>query len=109
MGTGVISKCVVRIEKRNPGTKEKDGKDFAQENGRKTMNLFEEYFPLKEKMFQVLKPDGTLQPDGKPPIGDKETLSLYQKMLFIRTADQKGLMLQRQSGKNVLHLRVREL
>lgn len=60
------------------------------------MNLFEEYFPLTEKMFQILKPDGTLQPDGKPPIDDKETLSLYRKMIFIRLADQKGLMLQRQ-------------
>jgi pyruvate dehydrogenase E1 component alpha subunit len=60
------------------------------------MNLFEEYFPLKGKMFQILKEDGTLLPDGKPPISDKETLALYQKMLFIRVADQKGLMLQRQ-------------
>ncbi len=60
------------------------------------MDLFEEYNPLKKKMLQILKPDGTLQLDGKPPIDDKETLSLYQKMLFIRLADQKGLMLQRQ-------------
>ncbi len=60
------------------------------------MDLFKEYDPLKQKMFQILKPDGTLQPDGKLPIDDKETLSLYQKMLFIRLADQKGLMLQRQ-------------
>jgi pyruvate dehydrogenase E1 component alpha subunit len=59
------------------------------------MRLTEEYDPLKGKMFQVLKPDGTLQPGLKPPISDQETLALYEKMLFIRTADQRGLMLQR--------------
>ncbi|OGP75260.1 MAG: pyruvate dehydrogenase (acetyl-transferring) E1 component subunit alpha [Deltaproteobacteria bacterium RBG_16_50_11] len=60
------------------------------------MSLFEEYDPLKEKMFQILKSDGTLVPEGKPPIDDRETLTLYQKMLFIRVADQKALLLQRQ-------------
>jgi pyruvate dehydrogenase E1 component alpha subunit len=60
------------------------------------MGLFEEYDPLKGKMFQILKPDGTLQPGLKPPIDDKETLTLYQKMLFVRLADQRGLLLQRQ-------------
>lgn len=56
----------------------------------------EDYHPLKGKMFQILKPDGTLQPSGKPPINDQETLTLYQKMLFTRLADQRGLLLQRQ-------------
>jgi pyruvate dehydrogenase E1 component alpha subunit len=60
------------------------------------MGLFEEYNPLKGKMFQILSPDGTLVPDWKPPINDQETLTLYQKMLFIRLADQRGLLLQRQ-------------
>jgi pyruvate dehydrogenase E1 component alpha subunit len=60
------------------------------------MSLFEEYDPLKGKMYQILKPDGTLQPDGEPPISDQETLDFYQKMLFIRLADQRCLMLQRQ-------------
>ena len=60
------------------------------------MGLFEDYYPLKGKMFQILKPDGTLHPDVKPPISDQETLQLYQKMVFIRLADQKALMLQRQ-------------
>ncbi|MGZ3515442.1 MAG: thiamine pyrophosphate-dependent enzyme, partial [Thermodesulfobacteriota bacterium] len=60
------------------------------------MSLFEDYDPLKGKMFQILKPDGTLQPGLKPPIEDKQTLALYQKMVFIRTADQRGLLLQRQ-------------
>ncbi len=31
------------------------------------MGLMEDYHPLKGKMFQILKPDGTLQPGGKPP------------------------------------------
>jgi len=60
------------------------------------MGLFEDYDPLKGKMFQILKPDGTLQSGLKSPIDDKETLALYEKMAFIRLADQRGLLLQRQ-------------
>ena len=60
------------------------------------MSLMEDYDPLKGKMFQILKPDGTLQPGEKPPLSDQETFTLYQKMIFIRLADQKALMLQRQ-------------
>ncbi len=60
------------------------------------MGLFEDYSPLKGKMFQILKPDGTLQPGLKPPTDDKETLALYRKMVFVRLADQRGLLLQRQ-------------
>ena len=60
------------------------------------MSLMEQYHPLEGKMFQILKPDGTLQPGLKPPIEDKETLALYQKMVLIRLADQRGLLLQRQ-------------
>jgi pyruvate dehydrogenase E1 component alpha subunit len=60
------------------------------------MSLFEDYNPLKGKMFQILKPDGNLQSGEKPPLTDPETFTLYQKMVFIRLADQRGLMLQRQ-------------
>jgi pyruvate dehydrogenase E1 component alpha subunit len=60
------------------------------------MSLFEDYQPLKGKMLQILKPDGTLQPDQRPPISDQETFNLYQKMVFIRLADQRCLNLQRQ-------------
>jgi pyruvate dehydrogenase E1 component alpha subunit len=60
------------------------------------MSLTEEYHPLKGKMFQILKPDGTLQPGMKPPVSDEETVSLFKKMVFIRLADQRALMLQRQ-------------
>jgi pyruvate dehydrogenase E1 component alpha subunit len=60
------------------------------------MDLMDDYHPLKGRMLQILKPDGTLQPGQTPPISDQETLVLYQKMLFIRLADQKALMLQRQ-------------
>jgi len=60
------------------------------------MSLTEEYHPLKGKMFQMLKPDGTLQPGMKPPVSDEETVSLFKKMVFIRLADQRALMLQRQ-------------
>ena len=60
------------------------------------MSLMEQYPPLEGKMFQILKPDGTLQPGLRPPIDDKETLALYEKMVFIRLADQRGLLLQRQ-------------
>ena len=55
------------------------------------MSLMEEYNPLKGKMFQILKPDGTLQPGASPPIDDQETLKLYRKMLFTRLADQRCL------------------
>jgi pyruvate dehydrogenase E1 component alpha subunit len=60
------------------------------------MSLFEDYHPLKGRMFQILKPDGTLHPGQTPPISDQETFTLYQKMVFIRLADQRALMLQRQ-------------
>jgi len=60
------------------------------------MSLFDDYHPLKGKMFQILKPDGTLHLDMKPPVSDQEIFNLYQKMVFIRLADQKALMLQRQ-------------
>jgi len=60
------------------------------------MGLMEDYHPLKGKMFQMLQADGTLQAGMKPPISDQETLSLLKKMVFIRLADQRGLMLQRQ-------------
>ena len=56
------------------------------------MSLFEAYDPLKGKMFQILRPDGTLQPGLKPPIDDKETLTLYQKMVFVRLADQRRML-----------------
>jgi pyruvate dehydrogenase E1 component alpha subunit len=60
------------------------------------MSLFEDYHPLKGKMFQMMKPDGTLLPEAKAPLHDQETFGLYKKMLFIRLADQRALMLQRQ-------------
>jgi len=60
------------------------------------MSLTEEYHPLKGKMFQMLKPDGTLQPGMKSPLSDEETVSLFEKMVFIRLADQRAMMLQRQ-------------
>ena len=60
------------------------------------MSLMEDYDPLKGKMFQILKPDGTLQAGQKPPINDQETLALCQKMVLIRLADQRCLNLQRQ-------------
>jgi pyruvate dehydrogenase E1 component alpha subunit len=62
----------------------------------RSMSLFEEYDPLKGKMFQILKPDGTLEPGAKPPLTDQEIVAFYQKMVFIRLADQRCLSLQRQ-------------
>jgi pyruvate dehydrogenase E1 component alpha subunit len=60
------------------------------------MALFEDYHPLKGKMFQILKPDGTLVPEWRPPISDQDTFTLYRKMLFTRLADQRAVLLQRQ-------------
>jgi pyruvate dehydrogenase E1 component alpha subunit len=68
----------------------------SDREGEKPMGLTEDYYPLKGGMFQILKPDGTLQLDLKPPIDEKETLTLYRKVLFTRLADQRGLLLQRQ-------------
>jgi len=77
----LVGDCGIRIE--NP-KKEKN------------MGLFEDYLPLEGRMFQVLKPDGTLHPEAKPLLSDQEISRLYQKMVFIRLADQRCLMLQRQ-------------
>jgi pyruvate dehydrogenase E1 component alpha subunit len=60
------------------------------------MGLFDDYYPLDGKMFQMMRPDGTLVAGAEPPISDQETLELYKKMIFIRLADQRALMLQRQ-------------
>src|SRR4030043_522708 len=60
------------------------------------MGLMEDYHPLKGKMFQILKPDGTLEPGAKPPLTDQEIVAFYQKMVLIRLADQRCLSLQRQ-------------
>ena len=60
------------------------------------MGLMEEYNPLKGRIYQVLNPDGPLQPGASPPIEERETLRLCERMVFIRQADQRALMLQRQ-------------
>ena len=60
------------------------------------MGLMEDYHPLKGKMFQILKPDGALEPGQSAPLSDQETFDLYKKMVFIRLADQRALSLQRQ-------------
>ena len=60
------------------------------------MSLTEDYHPLKGEMFQILKPNGTLPSGEKAPLSDEETFKLYQKMTFIRLADQRALLLQRQ-------------
>jgi pyruvate dehydrogenase E1 component alpha subunit len=62
----------------------------------RSMSLMDEYNPLKGRMLKILKSDGTLEPGASPPIDDQETLKLYQKMVFIRLADQRCLSLQRQ-------------
>jgi pyruvate dehydrogenase E1 component alpha subunit len=62
----------------------------------KTMGLMEDYHPLKGKMFRILKPDGTLDAGAEPPLTDQEIAAFYQKMVFIRMADQRCLSLQRQ-------------
>jgi hypothetical protein len=41
------------------------------------MGLFEDYHPLKGEMFQILRPDGSLQPGEKSPLSDQETFNLY--------------------------------
>ena len=60
------------------------------------MTLMQEYHPLKGKRLEILRPDGTLQSEFKPPIDDQGTLKLYKRILFTRLVDQRCLSLQRQ-------------
>jgi pyruvate dehydrogenase E1 component alpha subunit len=77
----------------NPGPLEPS---TIQLNKEKAMGLIEDYDPLKGKMFQILKPDGTIQTGQRLPIDDQTTLTLFKKMVFISMADQRALLLQRQ-------------
>ncbi len=58
--------------------------------------MIENYDPLKEQMLRILHPDGRLEENLRPDLSDEAVRTLYQKMIIIRTADQRGITLQRQ-------------
>jgi len=58
--------------------------------------MIENYDPLKGEMLRILHPDGRLEETLRPDLSDETVQNLYRKMVLIRVADQKALMLQRQ-------------
>jgi len=59
--------------------------------------MFNEYDPIKKKMFQVMDNNGKIvNTKFKPDIEDKEVLKAYKDMLFARTADNMIVSYQRQ-------------
>jgi pyruvate dehydrogenase E1 component alpha subunit len=59
--------------------------------------LFDEYEPLKEKMFQVMDYEGKIiNSDWMPDISNDEILKAYKTMLLARVLDLKCVSLQRQ-------------
>ena len=59
--------------------------------------MFEEYDPLKKKMFQVMDCEGKIVcPKFAPNLSDEEILDAYKAMLFARTADLMIVSYQRQ-------------
>ncbi len=81
--------------------------------------LFTEFDPHKDKMFQVMDNDGTINnPDWKPEISDDLVLASYQFMLFERLADTMTISYQRQGrtftyppnmGQEAVHVGVGKL
>jgi pyruvate dehydrogenase E1 component alpha subunit len=61
------------------------------------MELFEEYNPLHDKIFQVMDNDGNIiNEKWKPDISDESLVKAYRDMLFARTADLMAVSYQRQ-------------
>jgi pyruvate dehydrogenase E1 component alpha subunit len=65
--------------------------------GTKQKSLFEEYDPLKDKMFQVMDDNGKIvNPKWMPEIDDEKVLEIFKFMHFARTADLMAVSYQRQ-------------
>jgi len=59
--------------------------------------IFDEYNPIKNKMFQIIDNDGkVINSNWKPKLNDKEIVKVYKDMLFSRTADLMTVSYQRQ-------------
>lgn len=59
--------------------------------------MFDEYNPIKEKIFQIIDNDGkVINKKYMPEITDKLILKAYKNMLFARTADLQTISYQRQ-------------
>jgi pyruvate dehydrogenase E1 component alpha subunit len=59
--------------------------------------MFEEYNPLKNKIFRIIDNQGKVtNKKWMPKIDQKEVVSAYKKMLFARTADLQTINYQRQ-------------
>jgi pyruvate dehydrogenase E1 component alpha subunit len=59
--------------------------------------MFEEYNPVKMKMFNIMDNDGKIiNPDFMPELSDKQIIDAYKRMLFARKADLMAVSYQRQ-------------
>ncbi|HOA63581.1 MAG: pyruvate dehydrogenase (acetyl-transferring) E1 component subunit alpha [Acholeplasmataceae bacterium] len=59
--------------------------------------LFKKYDPLKNKMFQILNPQGKIvNEDLVPNIPDEKLIHMYRSMVIGRVADIKAVQFQRQ-------------
>ena len=59
--------------------------------------IFDEYNPIKDKMFQIIDNDGkVINSKWQPKLDDKEIVKAYKDMLFSRTADLMTVSYQRQ-------------
>jgi pyruvate dehydrogenase E1 component alpha subunit len=58
--------------------------------------MIEKFDPLKGEMLRILHPDGLVEENLRPDLGDETIQRLHKQVLFIRMMDQKALTLQRQ-------------
>lgn len=60
-------------------------------------NLFDEYNPIENKVFQVIDDEGeVINNEWMPPLDDETLLKAYKSMLFERVADLMTVSYQRQ-------------
>ncbi len=63
----------------------------------KKKSVFQEYSPLKFKMFQIINNEGQLVDNSWQPLPpDRELVEAFKFMLFVRLADQMAVSYQRQ-------------
>ncbi|WP_026478030.1 pyruvate dehydrogenase (acetyl-transferring) E1 component subunit alpha [Alkaliphilus transvaalensis] len=59
--------------------------------------IYEDYNPMKKKMFQIMNEEGEIiQPQLMPDLGKEELLKMYRLMVQTRETDKKALLYQRQ-------------
>ena len=59
--------------------------------------MFDEYSPLKKKMFSIMDTDGKIiNPNWMPDLSDDAVVDAFKRMLFARSADLMAVSYQRQ-------------